>query len=310
MELLGITVLPDGYEDFIPFDRDKYGFSVKRPYPKKIAFKSPTTKNGDPDTVALIRLLYKHPDFSDASPDQNRVPIILDIGAHSKYLFGHFDYDFADNNCPTEESIRQSKATPKPITLDFTGDFFYDHSTKTFVTAKGAPLTGEEILEQVFQKHCDTIHRVKAFKLKSKLFSKNVLFKLCGLTIEALKFLLKLITGRILEPDEYGRGIFQKYKIEDIKLVKTESFPISGYKASKNVMISFSLFVLGMYTISYFFGFKSPYWEKITTNPLLGVCASFILLWVIDHALTRLTFHIINLLISTKYKLITMRFKF
>lgn len=308
-KLMGIDGLTQ-YENFIPFERDKYGFSIQRAYPSNIAFKPPVTKGGQPDTVALIRVLYKHPDSSGTASGQERIPMIIDIGAHSRYLYGRFDYNFEDKDCPTEVSVRRSKATPKPINLDFTGEFFYDHKTSTFVNAKGKTIASDNILEQVFQKHCDTIHKIKALKLRSKLLSKNILFKLCGLIIEGLKSILKLITGRTFEPDEYGRGLFQKYKIEDMKLVKTDSIEVFGYKASKNVIVTFSLSILTIYTISYFKDINSPYWEKITTNPLLGICASLCLLWVIDHLLTRLTFHVINSLITIKYKLITMRFKF
>lgn len=308
-ELMGIAKLTQ-YEKFTPFNRDKYGFSIQRAYPPNIAYKPPVTREGHPDTFALIRLLYKHPNSSNPKSDHDRVPIVIDVGAHSRYLYGRFDYDFENDDCPTEESVRRSKATPKPIHLDFTGEFFFDHKSRAFINAKGNAVTGKDILDHVFQKHCDTIHKTKAAVLRLKLLSKNSSFKLCGLTIEVFKWMLKTTTGRTFEPDEIGRGLFGKYKIEDMKLVKTDSIEVFGYKASKNVIVTFSLTVLLVYTSCYLTGNSSPYWEKISTNPLLGICASLCLLWFIDHVLSRLMFHLINSLIAMKFKLVTMTFKF
>ncbi|MDY7036098.1 MAG: hypothetical protein SV375_08065 [Thermodesulfobacteriota bacterium] len=63
------------YEDFIPFKDGKVGFSIKRPYPRDIPFGPPIKKDGTPDTLAMIRVLYNPKNLSKSDLDLTRVPI-------------------------------------------------------------------------------------------------------------------------------------------------------------------------------------------------------------------------------------------
>lgn len=46
------------YVEVTPFSKD-IGFSVQRLYPEKSKFKPPTRKNGDPDSYAMVGVLYE-----------------------------------------------------------------------------------------------------------------------------------------------------------------------------------------------------------------------------------------------------------
>jgi len=111
----------------------KVGFSIRRNYPKDIRYIPPKTKDGKDDTVALIHIVYTHPTESKGEFDSHRVPIMVEIGTHSLYRANHFDYDFNDPDCPTEESLHVSKSTPQPIALNFIGDFFMTMKKKCFL---------------------------------------------------------------------------------------------------------------------------------------------------------------------------------
>ncbi len=164
-EAFGIDNLP-GYENYIPFKDRKVGFSVQRQYPPDIRYKPPKRKDGTPDTVALIRVLYFHPTEVNEPVNPGKVPLSLSISTHSRYLINHFEYNFDDDNCPTRQSISLSKSTPRPIALDSKSEYFYDHHNNSFINNRSESLKGKEVLDRIFQLHCNTIHVVKGRRLR------------------------------------------------------------------------------------------------------------------------------------------------
>lgn len=308
-DIFDIDNIPEKYNDYIPLEDRRVGFSVKRKYPSTIRYIPPQTKDGKPDTVAIIHVVYKHPEESSKKVSTKKVPIFIGITPMSKYLQNHFDYNFDDVDCPTEKSIQISKRTPIPIALESHDEYVYDHNTNTLRDSKNNTISGEQILDNLFQKHCNTIHLFKGLLLRWKLGSKNVAVKICDLLIQFYKWLLKTLFGRTLEPKDPFSGGLKIYIREDMKLLKTEAINIFGYKASRNVIITFCSSVLIFYFLIYLMPIKNKIILDLAKNYLVMVCASIFLLWFLDHPLPVLIFRIINTVIRIRLKLLFMKVK-
>lgn len=158
----------EGYFDPLALGDRKVAFSVKRPYPENIRYKPAQSRNGKPDNVAAIWLVYTHPEESNKQFDPEHVPVRVHVSNFSQYRSNHFDYDYEDpsEDTPTEDSVEKSLATPQPIGLEYPEEFFYDHTRDSFLDEKGSLLSGIEVLNRVYTEHCNTIHWLKGIKLK------------------------------------------------------------------------------------------------------------------------------------------------
>lgn len=295
------------YEKFTPFNKD-LGFSVQRAYPEQSRFKPPTKKDGTPDSYALIGILYEP---GRASPDKPKiVPISGNVSVFSRYISKNWDYDFTDSGCPTEESVTASKKTPRPVDLSAFDEFAYDHERDVFLNASGEVIDGMDIINGLYDDHLATIDKFKGIVFRWKLDSQNKAVALCGVFREALKWLLRKICGRSLEPDEAMRGIWDNYRPEDMKLLKTESINVFGYKASKNVIITFCILIIAGYTVVKFAKFLSAWLAGIGNNSLLGFCFSILIISFLDHILPTFFLWSINSLTKLRLKLISKKVKF
>ena len=308
--LFEIDRISDKYRDFTPFKDKKIGFSIQRKYPDTIHYKPPLTKDAEIDVVALIQVLYEYAESKDCISSK-RVPIFLWIGAYSRYLSTHFDYDFNDKNCPTRESVEESKKTPKPISLDSLDEYFLDCETNKFYDSQNNKKTGEEILDTLFDEHCATIHWFKGLSLRWKLGYRNLLSKLCVVIINVLEQLLQLAFGRTLKSEDDFAGTLTLYKRNDMRVLSTESFTIFGCKASKNIVVTFSIMVLLFYSILFFSKSKIlPCLKDFFDNELIMISGIVCTIWLLDYFMPILLLWFINLLIKIRIRLIFSRFKF
>jgi hypothetical protein len=283
----------------------KVGFSVQRSYPEKIRFKSPKTKDNKDDVVALIHVVYTHPSESRETLDPKKVPLIIRIGPYSRYLANHFDYDFEDSECPTEESVSQSKSTPRPIALDFLNEFFFNHERNLFLDDKNNLLPGVEVLDKVFEEHCNTIHWRKGLRLRSRTKTKSLLIAIISWVINLLPVILKKLFGRTIEEDDKSlRSVLEGYKISDLKKLTTDSLNIFGYKASRSVIITFCFFVCLVYLLQYILHLWPRYVEAVFSNNFLAITHAILVLWVLDVIIPRLLFHLMNALIKIRMKVL------
>lgn len=298
------------YEGVTHLQDSKIGFSVLRAYPTDIRYKPATTKSGRPDTFALIYMSYGSSEKTSDERNPQHIPITVRIVKYSKYLSQHFDYNFEDENCPTEESIRRSKVTPQPIGLDYIDDFFFDHRKKKFFDQSKRQYKGIELLDKVFDDHCNTIHPVKGFKLRAKLKTQFGLINIFNVLIEKIPWILNRIFGRTLEEENNRSAFLHGYKREHFKKLSTESIDISGYKASKSVIILFCVLVAVIYVIKYKFGLRSEYLESIASSTLLAPIHLIILLWFLDVVLPNGIFLLLNRLIKGRIILMQRKFKY
>lgn len=307
-DIFGIDSLAGEYSDYIVLRDDKVGFSVKREYPQNLRYIPPKTKDGRPDVAALIYVVYEKPSDSEKEI-RKKAKIFLNITPFSKFLSTHWDYDYNAEGCPTEDSVQKSKTTPKPIALESFDEYVYDHDTNTLRDSKNQELTGKQILDSLFNEHCNTIHLFKGLALRWKMGSRDRVVKLCDFSIQISKWILKTFFGRTFEPKDAFSGSLKIYFKEDMKLLKTEAIDVYGYKASKNVIITFASIILITYIIAYKIPIRSQLFHNMMSNNLVTICFTLFSLWLLDHAIPFISLKIINGLIRLKVKLAFMKLK-
>lgn len=295
------------YKCYTPLTDCVAGFSVQRQYPDNIAYSPPRKPDGSPDSVALIHVIYEIRKISDNS---TKVPIALRITTFDRYLSGRFDYNFEDkDNCPTKESVIKSKETPRPIALEEIDNYYYDHEHNRIVDKKDKVFSGEEIVDILFQQHCDTIHPFKGLKIQWLLRSQNKLANFLKLFRDFNQWLLRVFTGRTLDPEDSMRGLFSAYKIQDLKLTKGDYLEIFGYKASKNVIVTFCILRLLSHLAYFTLNFDIKFLKSIEENSISSVSAAIIYIWILDFVLPRLFFNLINWSIDARFKVMYAKFK-
>jgi hypothetical protein len=288
-------VEPTGY-------KDKIGFTIQRSYPPESKYKPPVTKNGDPDSWALIGVRYDLKRVN--SHGQNRVPLTLHISVFSRYLGKHRDYDFEDESgkCPTEESVILSKRTPRPIDLISEDEAFYDHDKEVLINKREKEISGIDLLNRLYYLHIATVDKLKGRIFRLRIKSANFKTGLIKFLENIFKSLESLLCGRTFAPKDPWRGGFEPYEPSDLKLLSTERINVFGYRASKNIVITFCILLLGGYIFLRLF-FTIPTWAKsIGSNGLLSISFAICLISALDHFLPKWIFSIVNKLIKTRLR--------
>lgn len=292
------------YENSVEFPKE-IGFSVQREYPKTSKFSPPVKEDGKPDTYALIRIKYNVNEQKN-----NCVPISANVFIYGRYISTHHDYNFDDPECPTEESVLASKRTPQPIELSFEGDYCYDHTLDAFIDKKGKKLEGINILNFIYESHIATVDKLKGIILRLKMGSANKGATFCGLMKEFFKWCLKAICGRTIASSNSSRGLWVEYKQEDLKLLQTERINVFGYNASKNIIITLCVLLIGSYLIFYNTAWSLIWLKNIMENTLLSFAFVVLSISILDHILPKIFFYLVNLMIRLELRLAMMRFKF
>lgn len=297
------------YYDPIPLRDSKVGFSIKRKYPEDIRYKPAFKKDGSPDNIVAIWVVYSHPQETKKEININKVPIRVRVANMSLYRTAHFDYDFNDENCPTEDSAEKSASTPKPIELDYSNEFFYDHERDEFINEVGTVIKGIDILNRVFTDHCDTVHWLKSLKLRSKLFAQAKGTGLLSALITFLVFALKKTFGRTLEEKDTFSAIYHGYKKDDFKKLNEDSLNVLGYKAAKSVIIVFCFIVIVTTFWRYKANMSGGYLGHIASNNTLSLIHGLFFIWFLDVVVPYLLFWLINGIIKIRTNIMFMRFK-
>jgi hypothetical protein len=280
----------------------KVGFSVQREYPTDIRYSPAKTKKGEDDTVALIHIVYTHPSELDGAFDPQKVPIIVRIGVHSLYHSKHFDYDFDDPDCPTEESLRVNKSTRQPIGLNFIGDFFFDHEKEKFVNQTNELLSGNQLLDQIFTEHCNTVHLLKGLRYRFQLKKTKLQISIISHLINLIRWSLKNIFGRTLDESNAIRSSLKGYKKTDLQRNDTESLKIFEYRTSRNLILYYFLFVVLVSIGWWFFGPEFEYFRYIFDHSFLIIPHVILPLAFLDLIFPKILFGILNYLIKWRAK--------
>lgn len=296
-----------GFYDPTPLQDEDIGFSIKKKYPKEIRFKPAVKRDGEPDEIIVIWLVYNLPKPETAQ--ENKIPILINIKKYSLYRTKYFDYILDDPESPTRESILKSKKSPQPLELEFINDFFYNLSAKCFIDKKGNHLSGIEMLDMVVNQHLKTVHIVKGIKIRSKIFTQLQIGGILRLIIKSFVFLLKYPFGRVLKDSDNEIFLYNGFDLNDMKRITTDTIEIFKYHASKHVITTFCIVIISISSIDYFFKIDSDYLKYISNNNLLSITYSVALLLFLDLLLPKIIFYIINVLIKVRNKIVFRKLK-
>jgi hypothetical protein len=297
------------YFNPIPLDDRKVAFSIKRNYPDNTRYKPAISKSGNPDNVVVIWLVYTDPDEADHNIRLTKVPIHVSVSNYSLFRTKHFDYDYDDPDSPTRASLEESAATPKPISLEYPNEFFYDHNRDIIFDENGSEISGIDLLDRVYSEHCDTVHWLKGLRLRSKMFTQSKGSGAMTLLITFFTFILKKLFGRTLEDDDMLSVLYKGYKHDAFKKLNEDTLNLFGYKASKSVIVFFSLIIIIGTFMRYNSGGSEDYLEFVGSSNFLSVVHGVFLLWLLDIVVPNGIFWIINLLIKIRLKIIFMKFR-
>lgn len=290
----------------------KVGISVKKQYPSIIRYKPPIRKdNGEPDTIAVMWIVYLSPKEAETDIDLRKVPVRIRISLMSQYLASHYDYDFSDvaGGVPSIESLEASRHTPQPIELSFENDFFFNHEKGCFIDKGGQAISGVDLLERVFETHCNTVHLLKGLALRVKLAWQARTIGGLSILIQILVFLLKHLFGRTLDSKDTFAGLYQPYKREALKKLDEDTIEIFGYRASKKIIILFCLLVVFWGIYRYSTDESGGYLNWLAGQEFLSLAHGVLAIWVIDVLIPWGVFILINSLLRAKAWLIFRRFK-
>lgn len=298
---------PDNFYDVVTLKDRKVGFSVKRKYPDNISYKPTRTAEGEPNNVAVLWVTYLHPSEISKNIDAARVPISVRISNVDLYISNHWDYNFEDPNSPTEESVDESKRTKKPIELESRDEFFYNHTSDTFIDKKGNPVSGLEILEKIYREHCDTVHILKGLSLRLKLLTQSTFHTLLGFIVSFIKAILLKVFGRTIEDEDDLSELIRGYKASSLKKLSTDSLEIFGYKAPKGIIVLYCLLVVlySFFTLTE----TDSYLQNIADKELLILAHSIFFLWFLDFVVPPILFGLMNGVIWIRAKIMRMKFK-
>jgi len=305
-EFLKYFELSNGvYFDVVHFTGQNIGFSVQRCYPDGGRFKPARDQSGKHDSVALLQVEYQFP--TEAAP--SNASVTVRIGRTSRYLHTHPGYFFNDPICPTEASLRESRKSVLPAEISAT--YLFDQTQSSFMTAKGKKLSGREILEEVFQRHCDTFHFLRGEPQQSLWWAKTKMDALCVRGIMLINWALVKFFDREISPDDgatndifFAHLSIEKEKEKELKRIEKDTLTFANYKTSKNMVALVCLLMI--------LGFALYWWHKGThpdlaqflkqffSNPILSGCAVFLLFFFVDTLLPKWLFDFRNALIRLR----------
>jgi hypothetical protein len=295
----------------IPLTDTPVGFSIKKDYPEGIRYKPPLRQdNRKPDVVAVLWVVYLAPKPGNNNAELRKIPVRIRVSALSHYLANHFDYNFSDINggSPSKESIDYSLSTPMPVELSYENAYFYNHHLGYLVDKNGNRVSGADLLESVFQAHCNTVHFIKGLGLRLKLAWQAKSVGLASVIAQFITGILKFVFGRTLESKVSLAGLYKPYPREALKKLDQDSIEIFGYKAAKPVIITFCLIIIVIGVYCYNRQSSENYLTWLIGQDFLLLAHGIFLIWALDVAIPLLLFWAVNRLIRLKSKIIFSRF--
>lgn len=292
-------LLSNGFQEPTFLKDTKIGFSIQKPYPENIGYKPAKTKNGQPDNIATLWVVY-----DEKLKVDHLIPIRVRAAVMSRYRIKNFDYDFTDeDNCPTEESILVSRKSIQPLDISLVGNYFYNLKTHKFEDAQGTSIEGVDILNEVFEYHCRTSHPIRGLGIRLNSQIPTFIIKIFDRIIDSIEFSLKSIFGRTLDPSVDKMTYFDGYTKENFKKIPGDYLEIVKYRASYRVIVLHIVIVIFLCYCLTPIPEKS-YWKAIVDSELLLAIHNLALLITLDELIPTTLFHILNKFIYFRKKYI------
>jgi hypothetical protein len=294
----------ENYSDPRPLKDRLIALSIKRKYPEGFKFHPARRKDGEPDHVAVIWIVYQHSSEANVPVDRIAIPIRLRAATVSQYLNDHSDYDYDDDNSPSELEVERSNSTPRPLAVEWPDRYAYDHGRDTLVDERGQPVSAETMLNAVFEAHCKSVHAIWGLPPRAAKAAKHKLADGFWLTSELLRRLLKSVFGRTLEDPDDLAGFLRGYSTSMMKKLEIDSLDLFGYKTAKSVIVLFCIICAVASIVSFLFGFKVQYVTHAVNSGFLSVIYGILGLWVLDVLVPHTILCLINRLIEWRTRLL------
>lgn len=235
IQAFGVAGLP-GYFDVTPYI-DAAGFSAKRPYPAGSPPALVIAGNGAPFNTCLIRIVVEPPKTPNGV---SRVDGGAELYARcqERHRFGR--HNFGDPDCPTQATFYQFRSAPRPQHVELTAEFFYDCADGRFYGPQGQ-LTGQQILNLLYNAHCATLGRRARVKAWSSRVWRNTVRWLVWRGQDICLWLLE--HGYDIKPKEdKGSPLgapFRRYKWTDfVRSSDEKGTHFFGFQSSKRSLFS------------------------------------------------------------------------
>lgn len=159
-------------------------------------------------------------------------------------------------------------------------------------------VSGVTILNKLFEYHCRSVHPVKGLGIRGKVKIQKGIFSLFEKLIKIIVYILKIFDRRLVEHIE--RNVyFEGYSNIDLKRIELDSIEVGGYRASKNVIVIFSLIIAGV--AFWLLPLKeNTYLGALIHSEFLMVIHSLLLLIILDEIIPRILLWSINLIIKAR----------
>jgi hypothetical protein len=211
----------------------------------------------------------------------------------SRYRAKHWDYDFQDDDSPTEESVRISRQTPQPIEVNSFDDYFFDPVNLVFIDARGEKITPIEILDSVYKTHCNSVHPVFGLGLRSRKTLAGFVLKVFDASANGMTWILRYIFGRTLD-DSFSRpGYLDGFLYQNFKKISVDSIEVLGYRASRRVIIVFCLLVV-CGAVLFLPLAQGGYIASIVNSEFLMIVHGLLLIYFLDEILPLAIFLLLN----------------
>lgn len=231
-------------------DEKHFGFSVLKDYPDTSAYVSAVTKNRKKDSVVLIKIGYSVDNVEDGD-------VLLSVTASkaSRYLLdNHWDYNFSDDDSPTEESLKQSNASPAPYDIEESSRYSLNTDSGEIFDKEKKEVSSLRILvDNVYASHVRTADDII---FRSKVKGRDTIAETIQPVIKFLEKTLFFFFGKgFKESDDFSEGIFRLYPYKSLVALSPEKIEIFGtnISISKRAAISLLVFISSVFLAYHYF---------------------------------------------------------
>lgn len=206
------------------------------------------------------------------------MPIYLDIGVQSRYLMKTWkrDYDFEDQECPTEESLKISKNSTQPLSLNSSRDYSYDIEREFFVSAEWEDILWMKMITDFFELHILNTKTVSGWLLRSQLkLRKFMTDQILSWIITFIKRILRNCFWRWLEK-RWNYHFLEEYTEEDFMPVSPNKLSILWFESNvtKQSFITFCSLII-------FLPLFFIYWLWVNFERFKELISNEVYLWAI-----------------------------
>lgn len=301
LDLFEISKAPDYYDPVFLQDTP-YGFSVKRKYSDNIRYKPSVKNNGQPNNIAVLWITL---DEREKTKDEE---ILLTVRISNYSLWQAHYFDNKEPESPTEVSIKASNKTPKPASLAYIDNFYYDPNNKVFLDNQRKTITGKQILDQAFQEHCDTVHPIKGLEYKIKLLTLEKFIAALNAFCWFLKFIIEKMFQRELVPKEEYLKDSLLNPFLNVRDTPEKQLSIFGhYKTHESTGMIFCVVAMLLSIAGYLETIRFEYARSLLRHDILLIIHSIPSLMLIEILPSKVIFPVLNATIKFKNKLMFIK---